>query len=263
MAADLKKDNSQLVRHLPTYEVSVKGKEGCSPLARRSELLLMVWKIQEFKVLRLINPNVQIPGHRATSFPTEARYWLRRYTETAFGLCGSSSSTVSSSAWFLALSAWWLQETNNQSNVLKEAFHSVPVLIVGWLGYAIFFLPLPNFQRSWQKPDNSLDSYHYHWPYIIQVPQLPVHSVPHIPHVPHPHPPQIRITVNGLMLLSKVVTILLTTSNGMSSTAPWPRESAFQVHFLISILSLGPQESRAWDNCLDASNLFGMWPQLE
>lgn len=52
----------------------------------------MVWKIQGFKVLRLINPNVQIPGHRATSFPIGARCWLRRYTETAFGLCGSSGS---------------------------------------------------------------------------------------------------------------------------------------------------------------------------
>lgn len=138
----------------------------------------MVWKIQGFKVLRLINPNVQIPGHRATSFPIGARYWLRRYTETALGLCGSSSFTVSSWARFLALSARWLQEMNKgQPNALKEAFHSVPVLIVDWLGYGIFILLLPNFQRSWQNPDNSLDSYHYHWPCIIQVPQLPVHSI--------------------------------------------------------------------------------------
>ena len=159
-------------------------REGCSPLARRSKLLLMVWKIQGFKVLRFINPNVQIPGHRATSFPIGARYWLRRYTETAFGLFGSSSSTVSSWAWFLALSAQWLQEMNKgQPDALKEAFHNVPVLIVDWPRYGIFILPLHNFQRSWQKPDNSLDSYHFHWPCIIQVPQLPVHSVPHIPRV--------------------------------------------------------------------------------
>lgn len=223
----------------------------------------MVWKIQGFKFLRFINPNVQIPGHRATSFPIGAGYWLRRYTETAFGLLGSSSSTVSSWAWFLALSAQWLQEMNKvQPNALKEAFHSVPVLIVDWPRYGIFILPLHNFQRSWQKPDNSLDSYHFHWPCIIQVPQLLGSFGTPTFHV-------YLILIHRSKNNSKWADATFRGCHRLAYHQQWPEQYSSMtqricfVHFLISILSLGPQESRAWDNCLCASSLFGMWPQLE
>lgn len=78
MAAEVKKDKNDLVRHLPCVRIlqGLWERDGCSPPAR-TELLLVAGRIQGFNILQLIHPGVQVPGHRVTYFPAGPRLQLK------------------------------------------------------------------------------------------------------------------------------------------------------------------------------------------